>query len=350
MFVKSTYIVKLRLWRDKFQVVNIFCVLVTSSFLPNICHKQPKRRADLLMMRGWGNQQRSCNQNRFQNKTPEPLLEAVPFVTKWKRFWKRNRTAFEEPVLLPFLVYTHKAQKLGDIKKSQIFRSPIRRNPRVLNLEIELAMEQYFLFLSKRGRSRRGLQKNSGQEVNLSYPKMTTTSSANITNELILEEIKKSKQELKASIEAVEVKVLLKIEEVNRRINSLEQKNKNLEDKLENIERTQRKNNIIIFGMQNVQECAIMANNNNSHSFPHRSLRGPKGLLFGVIIGFLVKLGKTVTEAYAMLKEVYGDECLSRTQVLEWFKRFEEGRETTEEIRAPDGPQSQKRTKTLKKL
>ncbi|KAJ8959854.1 hypothetical protein NQ318_011587 [Aromia moschata] len=28
-----------------------------------------------------------------------------------------------------------------------------------------------------------------------------------------------------------------------------------------------------------------MANNNNSHSFQHRSLRGPKGLLFGVIIG-----------------------------------------------------------------
>ncbi|KAJ8951721.1 hypothetical protein NQ318_012571 [Aromia moschata] len=28
-----------------------------------------------------------------------------------------------------------------------------------------------------------------------------------------------------------------------------------------------------------------MANNNNSHSFPHRSLRGPKGLLFRVIIG-----------------------------------------------------------------
>ncbi|KAJ8939832.1 hypothetical protein NQ318_013051 [Aromia moschata] len=28
-----------------------------------------------------------------------------------------------------------------------------------------------------------------------------------------------------------------------------------------------------------------MANNNNSHSFPHRSLRGPKGLIFGVIIG-----------------------------------------------------------------
>jgi hypothetical protein len=29
--------------------------------------------------------------------------------------------------------------------------------------------------------------------------------------------------------------------------------------------------------------------------------------------------------------EVYGDECLSRTQVFEWFKRFKEGREETEE-------------------
>ncbi|KAJ8958247.1 hypothetical protein NQ318_017390 [Aromia moschata] len=40
---------------------------------------------------------------------------------------------------------------------------------------------------------------------------------------------------------------------------------------------------------------------------------------------FLVKLGETFTEAYAMLKEVYGNECLSSTQVSEWFKRFKEG-------------------------
>ncbi|KAJ8933973.1 hypothetical protein NQ318_004693 [Aromia moschata] len=45
----------------------------------------------------------------------------------------------------------------------------------------------------------------------------------------------------------------------------------------------------------------------------------------------LVKLGKTFTEAYAMLKEVYGKECLSLTQVFEWFIRFKEGRETTED-------------------
>ncbi|KAJ8953538.1 hypothetical protein NQ318_002958 [Aromia moschata] len=50
-----------------------------------------------------------------------------------------------------------------------------------------------------------------------------------------------------------------------------------------------------------------------------------------VNLKFLVKLGKTFTEAYAMLKEVYGNECLSRTQVFEWFKRFKEGPETTED-------------------
>ncbi|KAJ8933108.1 hypothetical protein NQ318_016881 [Aromia moschata] len=44
------------------------------------------------------------------------------------------------------------------------------------------------------------------------------------------------------------------------------------------------------------------------------------------------ELGKTFTEAYAMLKEVYGNECVSRTQVFEWFKLFKEGRETTDDI------------------
>ena len=48
-----------------------------------------------------------------------------------------------------------------------------------------------------------------------------------------------------------------------------------------------------------------------------------------VNLKFLVKLGKTATEALTMLTKVYGDECLSRTQVFEWFKRFKEGREST---------------------
>jgi hypothetical protein len=41
-----------------------------------------------------------------------------------------------------------------------------------------------------------------------------------------------------------------------------------------------------------------------------------------VNVKFLTKLGKSTTETYNLLMEVYGDECLSGTQVFEWFKRF----------------------------
>ena len=46
-----------------------------------------------------------------------------------------------------------------------------------------------------------------------------------------------------------------------------------------------------------------------------------------VNVKFCVKLGKFDRATYDLLKIVYGDECLSRTQVFEWFKRFKEGRE-----------------------
>ena len=46
-----------------------------------------------------------------------------------------------------------------------------------------------------------------------------------------------------------------------------------------------------------------------------------------VNIKFLTKLGKSATETHNLLTEVYGDECPSRTQVFEWFKKFKEGRE-----------------------
>jgi transposase len=46
-----------------------------------------------------------------------------------------------------------------------------------------------------------------------------------------------------------------------------------------------------------------------------------------VNITFCVKLGRTPTETYEMLKTVHGDEALSRNSVLEWFKRFKDKRE-----------------------
>jgi transposase len=43
-------------------------------------------------------------------------------------------------------------------------------------------------------------------------------------------------------------------------------------------------------------------------------------------IKFCVKLKKTATETFEMLKSAYGEECLSRTIVFEWHKRFKEER------------------------
>jgi predicted HTH transcriptional regulator len=43
-------------------------------------------------------------------------------------------------------------------------------------------------------------------------------------------------------------------------------------------------------------------------------------------IKFCVKLKKTATETFEMLKSTYGEEFLSRTGVFEWHKTFIEGR------------------------
>ncbi|KAJ8957576.1 hypothetical protein NQ318_020616 [Aromia moschata] len=50
-----------------------------------------------------------------------------------------------------------------------------------------------------------------------------------------------------------------------------------------------------------------------------------------------------------MLKEVYGNECLFRTQVFEWFKWFKEGRETTEDDPRPGQPSMSKTDENIEK-
>ena len=44
-------------------------------------------------------------------------------------------------------------------------------------------------------------------------------------------------------------------------------------------------------------------------------------------VKFLIRLGKTPTEALKLLQEVHGDDAMSRTCLFEWHKRFKEGRE-----------------------
>jgi len=54
-----------------------------------------------------------------------------------------------------------------------------------------------------------------------------------------------------------------------------------------------------------------------------------------VNVKFCVKLSKSAKETYDLLKKVYGDECLSRTRVFEWFKRFKEGTEEIGDVQRP---------------
>jgi hypothetical protein len=48
-------------------------------------------------------------------------------------------------------------------------------------------------------------------------------------------------------------------------------------------------------------------------------------------IQFRVKLKKTASETFEMLKSAYGEEYLSRTSVFEWHKMFKEGRESLQD-------------------
>jgi hypothetical protein len=46
------------------------------------------------------------------------------------------------------------------------------------------------------------------------------------------------------------------------------------------------------------------------------------------VINFCVKLNKTATETFKMLKSPYGEEFLSRKSVSEWYKRSKENSES----------------------
>lgn len=71
-----------------------------------------------------------------------------------------------------------------------------------------------------------------------------------ISPKLILEEIIKNRKELKNALEASEVRLLLKIEELNNKIRSLEHENDYLKNEIEKISTNRRKNGIVIYGLK----------------------------------------------------------------------------------------------------
>ena len=51
-----------------------------------------------------------------------------------------------------------------------------------------------------------------------------------------------------------------------------------------------------------------------------------------VCIKFCVRLGKTGSETFEMLKQAFGDSCMSRSLTFEWFGRFKNGRTSTANV------------------
>jgi len=67
-------------------------------------------------------------------------------------------------------------------------------------------------------------------------------------------------------------------------------------------------------------------------------------------IKFCFKLGRNATETYEMLKLVYGDDCLSRSSVFEWFSRFKDGREDFEDDARSGRPKSVRTPELIEKV
>ena len=65
---------------------------------------------------------------------------------------------------------------------------------------------------------------------------------------------------------------------------------------------------------------------------------------------FCLKLRKSATETHNLLKKVYGDECLSRTQVFEWFEKFKEGREEIGDDQCSSHPSTSKTDANIEKV
>ena len=65
---------------------------------------------------------------------------------------------------------------------------------------------------------------------------------------------------------------------------------------------------------------------------------------------FLVRLGKTPTEALKLLQEVYGDDTMSRTRLFEWHRRFKEGREEVEDDHRNERPSTSRTNKNAERV
>ena len=67
-------------------------------------------------------------------------------------------------------------------------------------------------------------------------------------------------------------------------------------------------------------------------------------------IKFCFKLGKKFAAIYELLKKVYGDDCMSRTQVYTQFTRFKNGRDDFNDDPRPGRPEASSRAELVEKV
>lgn len=86
-----------------------------------------------------------------------------------------------------------------------------------------------------------------------------SNSEKEITLENVLEEILNLKSELKNSLAAIDAKIALRLETLDRRNRELTEENSTLKESIERLERKNNKNNLIVFGAKVDQEKPLTA-------------------------------------------------------------------------------------------
>ena len=69
-----------------------------------------------------------------------------------------------------------------------------------------------------------------------------------------------------------------------------------------------------------------------------------------VCIKFCVKLGKSATETFDMLRQAFHDHALGRTQVFGWHARFKSGRESVEDDERSGRPVTSRTPENVNKI
>ncbi|GFW72369.1 protein GVQW3 [Trichonephila clavipes] len=68
------------------------------------------------------------------------------------------------------------------------------------------------------------------------------------------------------------------------------------------------------------------------------------------VIKFYAKLSKSASETYQLMKQVYRDCCLSRSNVFMWYKRFLDESDAVEDDQRIGRPISSRTPETIEKV